>query len=811
VIRPRWQKVFSDLWNNPTRTILVIASISVGLFAIGIIANLYFVLRQDMKNSYSAVNPANIYFQTTLLNQDMVDHIGHMPGVAQTEGVRSFSLRVLNARGQWEGITINAYHDAVTPQIGQLHLLEGRLPEKDEIVLDQHKMSDLDVHTGDMLQVKLPSEKIHAFRLSGVVQDLTIGAFTGGGSGFFTAPVQGYIIQDTLERMEQTQPSLFSGLYVTAAENGSDLDAVQVLSDRLSHELEINGSDVQNSKIVSSSNHPNVALIEAIVGVLVVLGLFSVFLSGFLVTNTLQALLTQQTQQIGIMKSIGATRTQVIEVYMTLILFFGVLAFLIAAPLSFEIAFALLQFLARTLNFVLAGQRLIPQALFFQAVLALGMPALAAWLPVQQGTSISVREALSGIRQKHVQAHAAAAPKKATARRFSAWARRLSRPLLISIRNTFRHKGRLALTLLTLSLGGGLFIATFNVQASMAQYIKRIGQYFLADVNVTLQRPYRTTEILPILYSQPDVARVEPWIVTMGELILENGFTGDRVQLNAPPLGSQLVKPIMITGRWIRAGDRDEIVLNELFQIKHPELHVGSVVRLKINGRDTDWNVIGFFQMAGKNGGFNAYTNFDYMAEVIGRSNVVTTYRVVSKRPNLTAAQQEQLGHQIEDRLIANGVNIADLNTGAFITNLSSGGLGVLNSFLLFMALLTALVGSIGLAGTMSMNVMERTREIGILRAIGASDKVLMEMVLVEGLIIGAISYIIGAVLSFPIGKLLNDGVNQAIFGSASVFEITPTGFLIWLLVVMILSFLASVIPARSASRLTIREVLAYE
>lgn len=59
--RPRWRKIFSDLWGNRSRSALVIASIMVGLFAIGVITLLYIVIAQDMRTAYRSVNPANIY------------------------------------------------------------------------------------------------------------------------------------------------------------------------------------------------------------------------------------------------------------------------------------------------------------------------------------------------------------------------------------------------------------------------------------------------------------------------------------------------------------------------------------------------------------------------------------------------------------------------------------------------------------------------------------------------------------------------------------------------------------------------------
>ena len=157
------------------------------------------------------------------------------------------------------------------------------------------------------------------------------------------------------------------------------------------------------------------------------------------------------------------------------------------------------------------------------------------------------------------------------------------------------------------------------------------------------------------------------------------------------------------------------------------------------------------------------------------------------------------------------GYHVSETQAGLATMQTASESLAILINFLLIMALLTAVVGSIGLTGTMGMNVMERTREIGVMRAIGATDGQIMKTVMVEGIIIGMISWFLAAIVSFPITFLLNRIISLAIFNSPSQFLLNPLGFIIWLGLVLVLAAVASVLPARSAARLTIREVLAYE
>ena len=800
--RPRWHKVLADLWGNRMRSLLVVASITVGLFAMGVIVTLHQVISEDMRNGYAATNPANIQFSLSEFDQDVVDHVRRMEGVRQAEGVRLVGLRLKTAPGEYTSLDLKGIPDIETMEINRLRLVQGIWPPADrEIVLEQYKLPDSHARLGDTITVELPSGKTRQLKLVGVVQDQSIGA-SGEGGGFFLAPVQGYVTQDTMEWLEQ--PTTFNQLLVTVNGDGGNEASIQAVADRIRNDIEQNGGSVISTVVRSSFDHPNRTYVDAIVGVLVVLGLLIVFLSGFLITNTLQSLMNQQVQQVGIMKSVGARRMQIAGIYMALIFIFGILAILISIPLSYQVSYLILDFLAREINFVLQGKRIIPQAVALQIGIALVIPQLAAFLPIWQGTRLSVQEALSGYQQDHPHKRSWLDQRITRLRKFS-------RPLLISLRNTFRHKGRLLLTLTTLTLGGAIFIATFNVQVSMGQYIEKISNYFMADVNLTLDRPYRISEIQQSLSQVPGVKQVEGWASARSELILPDGSVGDSVQLLAPPAGSTLVKPILLSGRWIEPGDENAIALNDRFMSSFPNLKTGDTIRLRVNGKEIDWVVVGFFQLAGKSGGYNAYTNYEYLSRLIHQPLKAISFRIVSSQAGLTQAQQENLGARVEEHLRAQGVRVRDITTGRHLSNTASDGFSILTAFLLFLAVLTALVGSIGLAGTMSMNVMERTREIGVMRAIGASDRILMNQVIVEGMLIGLISWVLGSLAAFPISKILSDSISRSLFDAPSNFGFTITGFGIWLIVVILLSVLASVMPARNAARLTIREVLAYE
>ena len=165
-MRPRWQKVISDLLGSKTRSLLVIASISVGLFAVGMIVNMYLIITQDMRTGYEAVNPANILVSTSLFDQSLVTHIGHVDGVSQAEGVASYTLRVRSSNGDWKPIEIQAIPKIADKQINSLSLEQGVWPPQDkEIVVDRYKLGDLPVGVGGFIEIELPSGKTRQVKL----------------------------------------------------------------------------------------------------------------------------------------------------------------------------------------------------------------------------------------------------------------------------------------------------------------------------------------------------------------------------------------------------------------------------------------------------------------------------------------------------------------------------------------------------------------------------------------------------------------------------------------------------------------------
>jgi putative ABC transport system permease protein len=135
----------------------------------------------------------------------------------------------------------------------------------------------------------------------------------------------------------------------------------------------------------------------------------------------------------------------------------------------------------------------------------------------------------------------------------------------------------------------------------------------------------------------------------------------------------------------------------------------------------------------------------------------------------------------------------------------------IITYLMLAMAILAAVVGSIGLASTMAINVIERGREIGVMRAVGATAPAVIGILVVEGVLIGVLSWLLSAPISYPAAQIFSRAIGAALLNTPLDFSFSLAGVALWLAAVTVLSMLASLWPALRATKVSIREALAYE
>ena len=166
---------------------------------------------------------------------------------------------------------------------------------------------------------------------------------------------------------------------------------------------------------------------------------------------------------------------------------------------------------------------------------------------------------------------------------------------------------------------------------------------------------------------------------------------------------------------------------------------------------------------------------------------------------------------QIENRLDAAGLRRITAQLTIDRKQVLLDHLVVIVTFLMIMAVLVAGVGGLALASAMSISVMERTREIGMMRAIGASTYAVLRVIVTEGVVIGVLSWLVALAIVVPVSVLVGNYAGQ-LFIDANLDYVFPLSIMLgWLGLVILISVIASSFPAWGATRLAVRDVLAYE
>jgi putative ABC transport system permease protein len=512
----------------------------------------------------------------------------------------------------------------------------------------------------------------------------------------------------------------------------------------------------------------------------------------------MNAIVSQQMWQIGVMKVVGATVGRVVRVYLTTALIYGGLALLLAIPAGVLGAHWLARWVLDMVNITVGPLRVVGWVVGTQVVIALVVPLLASLVPVLGGARITAHRAIStyglggGFGRGWLD-------------RLIGKIRRLPRPVALSLRNTFRRKARVLLTMLTLVLGGTTFMMVISAEASLNNTLDALLHQYGYDVSAWLDRSYRAQRLIEVSESVPSVVKAEVWRYYGTMMKLEGG--GERqIGLRGVPPETEILHPRIVSGRMLMPGDAYAIVLSHKIAVEEG-IQVGDDIRCDIQDRETIWKVVGLVHNVGDDS--ESLVPFATLTQSAGRANYGNNVRVVSTRHDTES--QERLMREMISVYTANNLEVDYSMSANELRADYRGGFDILLYLLLSMAGLAALVGGIGLMGTMSINVIERQREIGVMRATGATSPAVAAIFVVEGVLLGVLSWLFAVPLSYPGAYVFSNVIGQTLFELPFEFVYSVSGMALWLIIVVVLSTLASLWPALRATRVSVREALAYE
>jgi putative ABC transport system permease protein len=590
--------------------------------------------------------------------------------------------------------------------------------------------------------------------------------------------------------------------------------AASDLADRMQRQLEKLDIDTGGSapvdgdrRVVDPGKHFLQDIIDAIFLILGVMGGLALILGLLLVYNTITALVGQQVSQIGVMKAIGASTSQILFVYFSSVFIYGFLALIIAIPLGALGAQQLSIFLLNFMNVDPGPFMLTPTAVMAQVAIALLAPLLASLVPVIAGARITVREAIS--------TYGLGGGGEGWLERLLAKIQSISRLVLLTISNTFRNRGRVILTQLTLVGSGLIFMMIMGVQDSVAHtYGDVLFSILRFNISLRFEDAERIKEVEQLTQAYPGVKDVEMWGLTNAKIrpAGQAESNADKAaDLFGVPLPTSFYGPQLRAGRWLQPGDGYALVLNQKLA-QEIGVGVGDWVTLDHGSQgESKWQVVGLLFDPIITG--SAHVPREMMLREIHSVNKVGTIWIQTDQTDTAseAAMAKGLRTYFDvHELKLNPRGTFGEDTANQITAQILSNYGIIIKMLAAMAVIIALVGSIALAGVLSLSVRERTREIGVMRAIGASSWAISGLFIGEGLTLGLLSWLIALPLSMPAGYFMTQMLGVALNGEL-VYHYTLTGSLYWLAIITVLSIAASWLPAQGAARVSVRESLAYQ
>jgi len=783
VIAPRWRKVLRDIAGTPLRTSLAVAAMATGAFGVSMILSSYSVLTRELKTTYTDTRPASaILILDGPVTDAVVDAARRVPGVADAEARPVIGGRLRYGNGQWLPLilfVVRDFHDVRMDRMTGASAIAD-----DEILIEQSSLGITHANIGDRVVVRTSDRGEHALRIAGTVHA------AGLAPGWMEHAATGFVTWNSILRAGAGVES--QQLRIVVSGDRLDERHIREVAKRVESAI---GRNVTRIDVPTPGRHPHAAQMDTFLFLLGAFGALTFALSAVLVANMIHALLVEQLRQAAIMKTVGASTRQIASLYLGQVTILAILALAIGIPLGISAGRAYASFCASMLNATITNAMPPLWIIACEIVAGIAVPLLVALGPVWRVSRISIHEACSngvGLRAFGT-------------RRFDRWLarrQRLPRPLMLSLRTAFHRRGRLVLTVATLAVGGAAFIAALNVSAAWTRTLDADARARRFDVQASFGRSYPIANVAQALATVPDVEHAEYWIESGADL-------GDtRVSLVGPDVNSKLLAIPLIEGRWLKPGDDAAVVINQAITGLHADLHVGDDLVLRIKGRDVRWRAVGIVKELWPTK--DVYALPETILRATGQPRDMTRdVRIVTRRHD--AASQVAASKAIEralDRagILAGGIRALDDARQSFADHLV-----IIKSALIFAALLVVLVGGLGLTTTLTLNVIERTREIGILSAIGATPGTIARGVVIEGIVMAILSWCVAVVVAVPITFALDAATGQMFIRSALDFFMSPAAVAGWLLLVVVLAAISSFHPASRAARLTIREAIAYE
>lgn len=789
-------KVWRELTRHRWRSALVVLALAASLAAAGTVLVTWALVRAATVQGYRASLPASATLRVAGVADArmaaLLQQVRATPGVAAARARRVVTAAAQGA-GPWRNAVLVGVDAAGSPfDSADLGLLrDGPAawpPAPGTVVIERSSFEFSAAMLGEAVQVRagLAGEPASAV-VAGTVRDVSLAP------GWMENLVVAYARRQTLAALGLGSEA--NEIQIRADASASTRDAVRALAGRIGVLLQREGVAVLDVDVPEPGQHVHARQMNSLLMTQASFGVLALAVSALLVVNLMAALLAQQGRQIAVMKVLGARPHELWRMHLSLAALLGLAAAALALPVAAWAGRRYAAMKGELLNFPIDGLPLPAWCLLLLAAVAVLLPMLAAAPLVRRSTRTSVAEGLRDI--GIVPAHAPLATRRVLA------VQRWPRPLALALGNALRRRQRLVLTVLALAAGGAVLVGAGNLRRGVQASVDQLYAAQAWQLTLRLAQPQPAAAALAAVRALPDVRAAEAWRSRRAQRQGVDGLGLGTLGLVGVDLPSALYTPAVLAGRWLQPGDDADLVLSRALALDHAELQPGQELTLSIDGSRRRWRIVGIVD-----GGPQAVAYAPRTA--VGDASRDDAGSLIVALHAGTPAAQLDAAMQVRAALGDAGFPVAGSQLQAESRRVVEDHLQMVVDFLGVMGWVMLVVGGLALASTMGLAVLERQREIGVLRAIGASPRAVMGLVLAEGLMVTAMAWLASLPLAAPISGVLGEAFGRVMFRVPVQLWPEPRAALLWLAVMLAVAAVACTAPAWRAMRVPTARALAY-
>ncbi|MFZ4547493.1 MAG: ABC transporter permease [Bacteroidales bacterium] len=784
------KKTFSDLLISPKRTLLVVFALVLGIWGVGTVFVSNFIMTNDLNANYQSTIPTQLIMHSDQFEKLDLKEFNNRPEV-ETAELRDFSLqRIEISPNEWIPLWLYGVDNFEDMKMARIFPETGKkIPDAGTMLMERDCKHVTSIDTGDSPRVRICS-KMTEIKVSGICFD----------------PAQAPATQDAFiyAYTDKKSYSQITGLpsnrrMIVRLNNVHSAEDVKRVSDVLVKDLNAQGITVSSVEILKFNEHPHQWQLNTLLFLIGTIGLLAFIMGAVLVSQLMRSVMASQVRQIGILKAIGGSQFQIFQIYIAMLLIMGLIAGLIAVPLSVISGNAFSEFVAYKLNFNILTTT-IPLSVYAILIAAsLLLPVVLSFGILLKGTAISIKEALSdyGISQ-----NTSGGEYKSTKKL------PVSNTFMLAARNSVRNSKRLAVTILAMALGVAIFSTGFNVRQSLYNLLSNVKNEMRYDVQVVLSKQVSREEALRPFKSLENVKLIQLWNGGRGEIQSKLLSTNKGAGIVAVPTNTELLKMKFIKGSWIASSANLEIVMNQQAWDIYKQPAIGSEVMLTIENKNIKTRLVGVTEQFEK---AKVYMDIDKYDAIFNPNHLSNSIMFVAKTNDYESVID--LKKNIEQAITPTDFKVLYVMSQAERVKIIYDHLNIILMTIVFLSFLVLVVSAIGMASATGINIMERTREIGVMRAIGATPKKIYSLFVMEGTITSVLSIALGLIFSLPLSKLAAIFFGNLMLGKEAElqFAFSPLGFGITVVVTILFGWLASRIPAKSAIKVPTHKALSYE